>query len=44
MKSYSDTFKYNKIINIKCIGDYNRIILNNSEKVKDLIIAMNSQI
>ena len=41
MKSYSDSFKYSKIINIKCVGDWNRLIVTDPEKVRDLIITMN---
>ena len=41
MKSYSDSFKYSKIINIKCVGDWNKIIVTDPQKVRDLIITMN---
>ena len=43
MKCYSDSFKYSKIIiNIKCVKDWNRIVVTDPAKVRDLIITMNS--
>ena len=41
MQSYSDSFKYSKMINIESVGDLNKIIITNQEKVNDLITSMN---
>jgi len=30
-KSYADSFKYNSMINLKCVGDFNKIIITNPE-------------
>ena len=42
MKSYSDSFAYSKTIDIKCVGDWNKIIVTDPQRVRDLIITMNS--
>jgi uridine kinase len=42
MKSYEDSFKYSKIINIKSVGDWNKIVISNQEKLNDLILSMNN--
>ena len=42
MKNYSDSFNYSKVINIKCVGDWNKIVVSEPQKVRDLIITMNS--
>jgi len=40
-KSYADSFKYSKIINIKCVGDWNKVVISKKENVKDLMLTMN---
>ena len=42
MKSYEDSFKYSKIINIKSVGDWNKIVISNQEKLNDLILSINN--
>ena len=39
-KSYADSFKYNSMINLKCVGDFNKIIITNPEKLKDLMLTL----
>ena len=40
-KSYAKSFEYNKIINIRCVGDWNKIVISNPAKLKELILTMN---
>ena len=42
MKSYTDSFKYCKTINIKCAGDWNKFVISNPEDFRQLMIAMSS--
>ena len=39
-KSYSDSFKYSKIINLKCVGDWNKVVISNPGKLRELILTM----
>ena len=39
-KSYSDSLHYNKIINIECVGDWNKVIISNPEKLRELMLTM----
>ena len=39
-QSYSDSLHYNKIINIECVGDWNKVIISNPEKLKELMLTM----
>ena len=41
MKSYTDSFKFSKMINIESVGDWNKIVITNQQKVNDLIMTMN---
>ena len=41
MKSYTDSFKFSKMINIESVGDWNKIVITNEQKVNDLIMTMN---
>ena len=41
MKSYSESFEYSKIINIKSVGDLNKVIITSKEKLRELILTMN---
>ena len=41
MKSYTDSFKYSKMIKIESAGDWNKIVITNQEKINDLITTMN---
>jgi uridine kinase len=40
-KSYADSFKYSKIINVRCVGDWNKVVISKKENVKDLMLTMN---
>ena len=40
-KSYANSFAYSKIINIKSVGDWNKIVISNPAKLKELILTMN---
>jgi uridine kinase len=40
-KSYAKSFAYSKIINIKSVGDWNKIVISNPAKLKELILIMN---
>ena len=40
-KSYSDSFEYSKIIDIKSVGDWNKVVISNPEKLRELILTMN---
>ena len=42
MKSYTDSFKYSKMINIKCAGDWNKVVISNPENFRELMMAMSS--
>ena len=42
MKSYADSFKYSKTINIKCVGDWNKVIISSPEKMSELMSTMNA--
>ena len=39
-KSYSDSLHYNKIINIECVGDWNKVIISTPEKLRELMLTM----
>ena len=41
IKSYSDSFKYCKKINIESVGDWNKIVISNQENLNDIISSMN---
>ena len=41
IKSYAKSFEYSKIINIKCVGDWNKVVISNPQKLRDLILTMN---
>ena len=41
MKSYTDSFKFSKMINIESVVDWNKIVITNEQKVNDLIMTMN---
>jgi len=40
-KSYARSYAYSKIINIKCVGDWNKIVISNPAKLRELILTMN---
>ena len=40
-QSYSESFKYSKVIKIKSVGDLNKIVISNREKLRELILTMN---
>ena len=40
-KSYAESFEYSKIINIKCVGDWNKIVITSTEQLRELILTMN---
>ena len=40
-QSYLNSFKYSKSINIECVGDWNKIVISNPEKLKELMKKMN---
>ena len=40
-KSYAESFAYSKLINIRCVGDWNKVVISNPEKLRELILTMN---
>ena len=40
-KSYSESFQYSKLINVKCVGDWNKVVIKNPEALRELILTMN---
>ena len=38
---YQESFQYSKLINVKCVGDWNKVVISNKEKLKELILTMN---
>ena len=40
-KSYAESLKYNKMINIRCVGDFNKIVISNPDKLRELMLTMN---
>jgi uridine kinase len=42
IESYEKSKEYAKKINLRCIGDWNKIVVSSKEKLKDLILTMNS--
>ena len=40
-KSYAESFAYSKVINVKSVGDWNRIVISNPEKIREIILTMN---
>ena len=40
-KSYAESFAYSKVINIKSVGDWNKIVISNPEKIREIILTMN---
>lgn len=42
-KSYSDSFEYSKIIDIKSVGDWNKVVISNPEKLRELILTMKNK-
>ena len=39
-KSYHDSLHYNKILNIECVGDWNKVIISTPEKLRELMLTM----
>ena len=39
-KSYRDSLHYNKLINIECVGDWNKVIISTPEKLRELMLTM----
>ena len=44
-KSYADSFKYSKIINVRCVGDWNKVVISKKENTfsKKLGILLGAQ-
>ena len=42
IQSYEKSKEYGKKINLRCIGDWNKIVVSSRDKLKDLILTMNS--
>ena len=40
-KNYAESFEYSKIINIKCVGDWNKVVITSPEKLREIILTMN---
>jgi uridine kinase len=40
-KSYSESFQYSKLINVRCVGDWNKVVIKNPEALRELILTMN---
>ena len=41
IKSYAKSFEFSKIIGIKSVGDWNKVVISNPQKVRNLILTMN---
>ena len=41
IKNYSESFEFSKIIGIKSVGDWNKVVISNPEKLRKLILTMN---
>ena len=39
-KSYSESLHYNKLINLECVGDWNKVIISTPEKLRELMLTM----
>ena len=39
-KSYRESLHYNKMINLECVGDWNKVIISTPEKLRELILTM----
>ena len=40
-KSYYESFQYSKMINVRCVGDWNKFVISNPDKLRELILTMN---
>ena len=43
LKIYSESFEFSKIIGIKSVGDWNKAVISNPERLRELILTMNMQ-
>ena len=41
IKNYSESFEFSKIIGIKSVGDWNKVVISNPERLRELILTMN---
>ena len=41
IESYEKSHEYSKVINIHCIGDWNKVVISSQEKLRELILTMN---
>ena len=41
LQNYAESFEFSKIIGIKSVGDWNRIVISNPEHLRELILTMN---
>ena len=41
IQSYEKSNEYSKLINLHCIGDWNKVVISSQEKLKELILTMN---
>ena len=41
IKNFSESFEFSKIIGIKSVGDWNKVVISNPENLRKLILTMN---
>ena len=41
IQNYSESFEFSKIIGIKSVGDWNKVVISNPERLRELILTMN---
>ena len=41
IESYARSFEYGKLINLNCIGDWNKVVISSQEQLRELILTMN---
>ncbi len=39
-QSYANSFKYSKMINIQCVGDWNKFVISSPDKLREKILTM----
>ena len=41
IESYARSYEYGKLINLNCIGDWNKVVISSQEQLRELILTMN---
>ena len=40
-RNYAESFQYSKIINVRCVGEWNKVIISSPARLRELILTMN---